>query len=55
MRPGIRSAVLIPLAVTASLSLAACARQISSNVVEGSSTGEVMQTEIGWIERARVV
>ena len=55
MRSGIRSAVLIPLAMTASLSLAACERQISPNVVEGSAAGEVMQTELGWIESSRVV
>ncbi|HUS55401.1 MAG TPA: glycine zipper 2TM domain-containing protein [Thermohalobaculum sp.] len=55
MRPGFRSAVMIPLAVTASLSLAACARQISPNVVEGGSTGQAMRTEIGWVESARVV
>lgn len=55
MRSGIRSAVMIPLAVIASLSLSACARQISPNVVEGGSTGEAMRTEIGWIESARVV
>ena len=46
---------MISLALTASLSLAACARQISPNVVEGSSTGVVMSTEIGWVESARVV
>ena len=51
----IRSALLIPVAVTASLGLAACARQISPDVVEGRNAGVVMRTEIGWIESARVV
>ena len=55
MNAGIRSAVLIPIAVAASLGLAACARQISPDVVEGSAAGEVMRTELGWIENARVV
>ena len=36
MKAGIRSTVLIPVAVAASLGLAACARQISPDVVEGS-------------------
>ena len=43
----IRSALLIPVAVTASLGLAACARQISPDVVEGRDAGVVMRTEIG--------
>jgi outer membrane lipoprotein SlyB len=55
MISGIRSAVLIPVALTASLGLAACAREISPDVVEGSAAGEVMRTELGWIESARVV
>jgi outer membrane lipoprotein SlyB len=55
MKSGIRSAVLIPLALAAGLGLAACTRQISPNVVEGSAAGEVMQTELGWVESARVV
>ena len=55
MNSGIRSAVLIPVALTASLGLAACARELSPNVVEGGAAGEVMRTELGWIESARVV
>jgi outer membrane lipoprotein SlyB len=55
MKPGIRSTVLMPVAVAASLGLAACARQISPDVVEGRDAGMVMRTEIGWIESARVV
>ena len=55
MKTGIRSAVLIPVAVAASLGLAACARQISPDVVSGRDAGVVMRTEIGWIESARVV
>ncbi len=55
MNTGIRSAFLMPVAVAASLGLAACARQISPDVVEGSAAGEVMRTELGWIENARVV
>ncbi len=55
MKAGIRSTVLIPVAVAASLGLAACARQINPDVVEGRDTGVVMRTEIGWIESARVV
>jgi outer membrane lipoprotein SlyB len=54
-RSGKRGAVLISLAVVASLGLSACARQISPNVVEASSAGEVMRTEVGWVESARVV
>jgi outer membrane lipoprotein SlyB len=54
-RPGIRGAVLIPVAVAASLGVAGCARQISPNVVEASAAGEVMRTEVGWIESTRVV
>lgn len=55
MSARIRSAMLIPVALTASLALSACARQTSPNVVEGSAVGEVMRTEIGWIESARMV
>jgi outer membrane lipoprotein SlyB len=55
MKSGIRSAILIPFAVCMSLGLAACARQISPNVVEGNSTGSALRTEIGWVESARVV
>ena len=55
MRVRARSAMLLPVALVASLSLAACARQISGNVVEGPSTGEVMRTELGYIESARPV
>ncbi len=55
MKAGIRSAVMIPAAVAASLGLAACARQISPDVVAGRDAGVVMRTEIGWIESARVV
>ena len=55
MNPGIRSALLIPVAVAASLGLAACARQISPDVVAGRDAGVVMRTEIGWIQSARPV
>ncbi len=55
MKAGIRSAVLIPAALAASLGLAACARQISPDVVSGRDAGVVMHTEIGWVESARVV
>lgn len=55
MRPGIRFALLLPAAVAASLSLGACARQISGDVVSGAQTGEVTRTEIGRIESARPV
>ncbi len=55
MKAGIRSTILIPVALTASLGLAACARQISPDVVAGRDAGVVMRTEIGWIESARLV
>lgn len=55
MRPGIRFAILIPAALAASLGLGACARQISPNYVSGVQAGEVMRTEIGWVESARPV
>ncbi|MHA1538317.1 MAG: glycine zipper 2TM domain-containing protein [Alphaproteobacteria bacterium] len=55
MKAGIRSAVMIPAAVAASLGLAACARQISPDVVAGSAAGEVMHTEIGWVQNVRLV
>lgn len=54
-RPAIRSLVLIPAALAASLVLGACAREIGGNTVSGVQAGEVMRTEIGWIESARVV
>ena len=43
------------MALAASLGLAACARQINPNVVTGPSVGEVVATEIGWVESARQV
>jgi outer membrane lipoprotein SlyB len=55
MKARIRSTVLIPAALAASLGLAACARQISPDVVSGRDAGVVMHTEIGWVESARVV
>jgi outer membrane lipoprotein SlyB len=55
MKAGIRSTVLIPVAVAASLSLAACAREISPDVVSGDSVGEIVSIEVGWIESARVI
>lgn len=55
MRPAIRLAVLVPAALAASLGLGACARQISPNYVTGAQAGEVMRTEIGWVESARPV
>ncbi len=55
MKAGIRSTILIPVALTASLGLSACARQISPDVVEGRDAGVVMRTEIGWIQSARLV
>ena len=55
MRRGFREAMLIPVALTASLGLAGCARQISGDVYEGRAAGQVTRTEVGWIESARVV
>ena len=55
MKAGIRSTILISVALTASLGLAACARQISPDVVAGRDAGVVMRTEIGWIQNARLV
>ena len=55
MKAGIRSTILISVALTASLGLAACARQISPDVVAGRDAGVVMRTEIGWIQSARLV
>jgi outer membrane lipoprotein SlyB len=55
MRPAIRLAVLAPAALAASIGLGACARQISPNYVTGVQAGEVMRTEIGWVESARPV
>ena len=55
MRPGVRIAVLLPAAVAASLALGGCARQISPNYVTGAQAGEVMRTEIGYVESARPV
>ena len=55
MRSQIRLAVLVPGALAASLALGACARQISGNTVTGAQAGEVMRTEVGWIESARPV
>ena len=55
MKAGIRNTVLIPVAVVASLGLAACARQISPDVVSGGSVGEVTSIEVGWIESARLI
>ena len=49
MKAGIRSTVLIPVAVAASLSLAASAREISPDVVSGRSVGEIVSIEVGWI------
>ncbi len=37
------------------LGLGACAREINPNVVSGPSVGEVVTTEIGWVESARQV
>lgn len=53
--PGIRSAVLIPVALTASLALTACAREISPNVVDGATVGQAANTQMGWIESRRTV
>ncbi len=55
MRSAIRFAVLVPAALAASLSLGACARQISGNTVTGVQAGEVMRTEFGVVESARPV
>ena len=55
MRSGIRMVVLLPAAVAASLTLGACARQISGDTVTGVQAGEVMRTEYGVIESARPV
>lgn len=55
MTPAIRIAVLLPAALAATLTLGACARQISGNTVTGAQAGEVMRTEIGWVESARPV
>lgn len=55
MTPAIRFAVLLPAALAASVTLGACARQISPNYVSGAQAGEVMRTEIGWVESARPV
>jgi len=48
-----RSALLVPAALA--LGLAACAREINPNVVTGPSVGEVVATEVGWVESARQV
>ncbi len=55
MRPGVRIAILLPAALAASLTLGACARQISGNTVTGVQAGEVMRTEHGVVESARPV
>jgi outer membrane lipoprotein SlyB len=55
MTPRLRSALLIPVALTASLGIAACTRQIGADYYEGRAAGQVNRTEIGWIESARVV
>lgn len=55
MRTGIRMAVMIPAAMAASLTLGACARQISGDVVTGAEANQAMRTEIGWIESMRPV
>ncbi len=55
MRPGIRIAVLLPAAVAASLTLGACARQISGDYATGVQAGEVTRTEYGVVESARPV
>ena len=53
--PGLRFAILVPAALAASLTLGACARQISGDSYTGVQAGEVMRTEVGWIESARPV
>ena len=53
MTTRMRSALLIPAALA--LGLSACAREINPNVVTGPSVGEVVATEIGWVESARQV
>lgn len=50
-----RGAVLVPVAVVVAVGLAACARQISPDVVEGPTVGQVVQTELGYIQNARLV
>ena len=55
MTPAIRPAILLTAALAASLTLGACARQISGNTVTGVQAGEVMRTEVGYVESARPV
>lgn len=55
MTSAIRFAILVPAALAASVTLGACAREISGNTVSGVQAGEVMRTEIGWVENARPV
>jgi outer membrane lipoprotein SlyB len=47
--------VLASAALATSLGLAACTRQISPDVVEGPTVGQVVRTELGYIQNARLV
>ena len=55
MRPALRLAVLLPVALAASVTLGGCARQIGPDYYTGVQAGDVMRTEIGWVESARPV
>lgn len=50
-----RAAILLPAALASTLTLGACARQISPNSVAGTAVGETMQTYAGTIRSARYV